>query len=67
MTKVQTQYFEARQTDALLIESLLSAAMAAAGAGRDHMVLDLVDLAHDAAKNLNNDLDSTALPDGEAA
>lgn len=67
MTNVQKQYFEARQTDALLIESLLSAAMAAAGAGRDHMVLDLVDLAHDAAKKLNNDLDSASLPVGEAA
>lgn len=30
------------------------------------MVLDLVDLAHDAAIKLNNDLDSISLPKGEA-
>lgn len=57
-------YLGARQSDALLIESLLSAAMASAGTRRNDMVLELIEQALDVAAKLNRDLDSTSLPKG---
>ncbi|MCB1468094.1 MAG: hypothetical protein KDK08_13345 [Rhizobiaceae bacterium] len=67
MTEELKTYLGNRQSDALLIESLLSTAMACAGSGRQDMMLDLIDSAHDAASKLNNDLDSASLPKGSAA
>lgn len=67
MTEELETYLGSRQSDALLIEKLLSAAMACAGSGRHDMMLDLIDSAHDAASKLNNDLDSASLPKGSAA
>ena len=67
MTEELKQYISARQTDALLLESILSAAMAAIGAGRTEMLYDLIDGAHDVANQLNRDLDAVSLPQGGAA
>lgn len=64
MNKELETYLGERQSDALLLESILATAMACAGTGRHDMVLDLIDGAHDVARKLNSDLDSTNLPKG---
>lgn len=63
MNKEQKAYIASRQTDALLIETLLSAAYLCQD--RHELLFSLLDAAHDAAKALNVALDSVSLPQGE--
>lgn len=64
MNKELETYLGDRQSDALLLESILATAMACAGTGRNDMILDMIDGAHDVAAKLNRDLDSANLPKG---
>lgn len=59
------QYLDARQSDALRIETLLSAMLTCLD--RKELLFELIDATHNEAKALNRALDSVERPKGGAA
>lgn len=67
MNATLKRYLGDRQTDALLLENLLSTATICTDGTRNELLFSLIEAALETARKLNRDLDAVNLPEGGAA